>query len=137
VNKPPIILLIEDRESDALLFREALAAVSFTGDLRVAVNAREAREYMEGRGMFLDRLQFPLPNLIVCDLHMAGSATDFLKWLRDHANFKRVPVVLWSGHLGAAPMNTLFEMGGRRCFVKSADFQKLCSDVQAMLGHLN
>ena len=133
----PVILLIEDRESDVLLFRQALVSVSFKGDLRMAVNTGEARDYLEGRGIYLNRERFPIPNLIVCDLHMAGSTTDFLKWLRDHGALKHVPVVLWSGHLAAAPLNTLFETGGSRCFVKKSDFNRLCSDVEAMLGHLS
>ena len=137
MNAHSIILLIEDRESDVLLFRQALSSVSFNGDLRLAVSPCEAREYLEGHGMFSNRVRFPLPNLIVCDLHMAGSTIDFLKWLRNHGDFRRVPVVLWSGHLAAAPLNTLFETGGSRCFVKKSDFDKLCCDVQAMLAHLS
>jgi len=136
VTARSIILLIEDRESDALLFRHALTSVSFNGDLRIAMSPWEAREYLEGHGNFSNRERFPLPNLIVCDLHMAGNTIDFLKWLRSHGELKHVPIVLWSGHLAAAPMDTLFETGGSRCFVKKGDFERLCSDVQAMLAHL-
>jgi CheY-like chemotaxis protein len=137
VDVKPVILLIEDRDTDVLLFRQALSSVTFHGDLRVAVNAWEARDYLEGLGTFVDRARFPLPDLIVCDLHMAGSATDFLKWLRDHGEFRHVPVVLWSGHLGVAPLNMLLEAGGSHCFAKKSDFDRLCSDVQAMLSHLS
>ena len=132
-----VILLLEDRETDVLLFRQALTSVSFHGELQVAVSPWEAREYLEGHGIFANRARFPLPNLIVCDLHMAGSTLDFLKWLRNHGDLRHVPVVLWSGHLAAAPMNTLFETGGSRCFVKKSDFERLCCDVQAMLTHLS
>lgn len=137
VKKQPIILLIEDRESDVLLFRQALRSVSFSGDLLVAVNAWDARDHMEGRGMFVNRLDYPVPDLIVCDLQLPGGAVDFLKWLREHPNYKNVPVVLWSGHLPDAPMNTLLEAGANSCFVKTADFEKTCSDVRAILEHLS
>src|SRR3954471_10362058 len=56
MKKLPIILLIEDHESDAAQFRRALKALSFRGDLRVAVNAWDARDHLEGRGTFASQL---------------------------------------------------------------------------------
>src|SRR5688572_10374133 len=67
----PVILLIENEESDVFLFRRALSRLNFIGVVRVVGSVSEAREYLEGRGRFADRSYDPLPDLIVSDMNLS------------------------------------------------------------------
>jgi len=138
VEKRAVILLIEDDETDVFFLRRALNSLGFTGDVRVVVNAWQARDYMEGRGAYSDRTYFWTPNLVLCDLHMPGATgLDFLKWLRDHPLFQHIPLVIWSGSLTVVAANGLLQAGANACVLKTPDFKKLCANVQAMLHHLH
>ena len=52
-SRSPVVLLIENDESDVFLFRRALAKAGYTGDLRVVGSATEARAYMENTHPFI------------------------------------------------------------------------------------
>src|SRR6185503_18355058 len=125
-EKRPVILLIEDDEADVFFMRRALSSIGFAGDVRVVVNAWQARDYMEGRGKYSDRAYFPSPDLILCDLHMPGATgLDFLKWLREHPLYRQIPIVIWSGNMPEATAKGLLGAGATAYFLKTPDFEKL------------
>jgi CheY-like chemotaxis protein len=137
VKKRRVILLVEDDEGDVFFFRRALTSCKFDGDVRVVENAWEARDYIEGRGRFSDRGYFALPDLIVSDLHLPGaSGVDFVKWVREHPEYRSIPIIVWSGSRTGKELQNILAAGASAYQVKTPEFNALCQNVEAMLQHL-
>jgi CheY-like chemotaxis protein len=137
VKQSQVILLIENDEADVFFFRRALSTCHFPGVVRVVGTAWQARDYMEGRGEFKDRGYYPLPHLIVCDLHLPGaSGVDFVKWLREHPDFSALPIVVWTGSMPEKELQAVMAAGVSSYQVKTPEFKQLCERVLGMLQYL-
>ena len=136
--KTTLILLVEDVEDDVFLFRRALGALSFHGELRVVNTASEARAYFEGTGGYADRSYYPFPDLIVCDYRLRGeTGAQFLSWLQIHPDRGAIPFVLFTGSISVGKGETVVRAGARACFTKSGDFATLKQSVAEMLQHID
>ena len=137
VKQVPAILLIEDDEADIFFFRRALSSCHFPGQVRVVANAWQARNYLEGNAEFKDRNYYPLPQLIVCDLHLPGATgVEFVKWLREHESLGKIPLIIWSGSMPEQQLNEALAAGASSVFRKTPEFSRLCDGVKTMLKHL-
>ena len=133
----PVILLLENEENDVFFFRRALTALDFRGQVRVVPNTSQAREYLEGRGAFRDRLYYPLPDLIVSDLKMPGqTGIEFLQWLRTHPDYGRIPFVMFSGSALPQDREAALRDGARAFFTKSGEFTTTRERVREILAFL-
>jgi len=138
MNSPgPVILLLENDEADIFLFRRALLRVGFKGTLRVLSSVTEARSYLMGNPPFDDREYYPLPDLIVSDMNLAGeTGNDFLRWLRNSEEFGVIPFVFLSGSYLPADQTRSFELGTSGFFAKTADIQVMLDRVRNILKFL-
>ena len=98
MEKPKTVLLVEDDENDIFFFRRALKKNALPFEVHVALDGGEAQDYLTGKGKFADRERFRFPDFIITDNkmpHVAGAT--FLKWLKEHPQFRVVPTILLSG----------------------------------------
>ncbi len=87
INHKKTILLIDDDEDDCFLLGQALAAVSDNLYLNCTQNADHLLEIIESSK----------PSLIFIDLHLPKkSGLDCLKQIKNHTDYKDIPVVMWS-----------------------------------------
>jgi CheY-like chemotaxis protein len=94
----PTILFVEDNTNDVLLFRFALAQSPMQADLRVARDGHEAVKYLSGYGVFGDRTEFPMPGIVLLDLHMPGfDGLSVLRWIRRQPSLANLPVAVFTG----------------------------------------
>ncbi len=136
--KATLILLVEDVDDDVFMFRRALAALSFQGELRVVETAREARAYFEGTGKYADRSYYPFPDLIVCDYRLRGeTGAQFLSWLQTNPERGAIPFVLFTGSISIGTGETVVRAGARACFMKTGDIAMLKQSVAEMLQHID
>jgi CheY-like chemotaxis protein len=130
----PVILLIENDESDVFLFRRALAKAGYTGDLRVVGSATEARAYVENTAPFKDPLYYRQPNLIVSDFRLAGhTALEFLTWLRLQPAVAHIPVVMLSGVSSGLDPERLAKIGPRALISKTGNVAELAASLGPLL----
>jgi CheY-like chemotaxis protein len=96
------ILVAEDDENDIFLLRRAFERVGIPNPLCFVRNGQEAVDYLAGTGRFAQRDLHPLPGMLLLDLKMPWmDGFDVLRWLRDHPEFDKLPVVvLTSSKLG-------------------------------------
>lgn len=131
------ILLVEDEENDVFFFRRCLSAIDASVDVRVLTTAWEARNYIEGIGVFADRAYYPLPVLIVMDMHLPGATgLEFLRWLRNRDDMRDIPVFFLSGSMSCDALNAIVEAGARGHFVKTPNFATAKDNLSHMLKHL-
>src|SRR5580765_6473045 len=107
------ILVAEDGDIDALVFRKAFAKAGLPHAVRFVKNGQEAIDYLEGKPPFVDRQQFPKPDLIMLDLSMPDVDGFYvLKWMKS-AGRKEPPVVVLSGSGVGADKRFALSLGAR------------------------
>lgn len=91
------VLYVEDEQSDAMFMERAFAEKGLTEKLRVVDTGRVAIDYLSGSGEFADRQKYPVPSLVLLDLNLPQvSGFGVLEWIRNHPDYKRLPVVVFS-----------------------------------------
>lgn len=66
----PRLLLAEDSEDDAFLFRRSLGEASTVEIIWHAKDGQETMRYLSGEGVFVNRERYPFPDVLVLDLKM-------------------------------------------------------------------
>src|ERR1041385_9239329 len=92
------ILLVEENNDDAFLFERALRKAGLASTLHRTADGEEAINYLSGRGLFADRLRFPLPSLVFIDLKMPKiSGFDLLAWIQNEIRPRSFSTIVLTG----------------------------------------
>jgi CheY-like chemotaxis protein len=114
--------VVEDNPDDVLFVRLAFDAAKLQHPLFTVRDGRQAIEYLSGAGQYADRKQFPLPRVVFTDLKMPyADGFDLIKWMRNDAHARRVPVIVLSGSGLARDVNRSYELGANAYMVKPPD----------------
>jgi CheY-like chemotaxis protein len=115
------VLLVEDDPIAITITERNFQAAPFGTRLQVVTDGREARDYMTGKDQYADRTTYPLPDLILLDIHMPRfSGLQFLRWLREKApdEMRATPVVIVSASGLAADLNWARALGVQLILLK-------------------
>jgi CheY-like chemotaxis protein len=133
MNAEAPILLAEDEEADVLWFRRALNKAGIARPLVSVPNGRDAMHYLLGHAAFSDRVQYPLPALIVLDLKMPiADGFDVLRWLQTRVELCHLPAVVLTSSNQPADRTRALELGAREYLVKPGNPAHLLALVQGM-----
>lgn len=125
------ILLVEDDENDVFLLTRALGKSGIASPLRVASDGQQAIDYVEGRGKFADRDEFPFPYLILLDLKLPQvKGLDVLKRVRELP--ERPIVVVLSSSKNDLDITEAYRLGTNAYLSKPASFEGLVETVRAI-----
>lgn len=121
-----LILIVEDDPNDVLFLVRAFKKANVRQALRVASDGQDAIEYLSGVGRYQDRTAFPLPCLVVLDLKMPRkNGLEVLRWLREHEEFKDLPVVMVTSSNHDGDRGTALSHGVEAFHVKPVSFDQL------------
>jgi CheY-like chemotaxis protein len=119
-GRTPIILLAEDEEPDAIMFRMALEQSGLPYRLIALQDGHQIVSYLRGDLPYADRSRCPLPDLLVLDLHMPRmNGFDVLAWLAARRDFKRLPAVVLSSSREDSDVAKARQLGAADYRVKS------------------
>jgi len=119
MNDHGTILLAEDDENDAFLFRMALEEAGIPNPLSHVPDGEDAINYLAGVGIYSDRVQYPLPSLVVTDLKMHRlTGFDLLSWIQNQSPRNCPPVVVLSGSNEDSDKERALALGAVAYFVK-------------------
>jgi CheY-like chemotaxis protein len=126
------LLLIEDEETDALLFQRALDSAGIELQCEVVTNGPDAIGYLAGDGRFTDRGRFPLPALVLLDLNLPGwSGCEVLRRIRkDHG--RALAVIILTASRERRDIMSAYELGANAYVVKPGtmtDLKLLVKDL--------
>ena len=123
-----LILLVEDNEDDVFIMQNAFKKARITNPLFVAEDGREALDYLEGRGKFADRAQFPLPALVLLDLQLPQiHGLDVLKSIRANTALPPLLVVVLTSSDQESDIERAYRLGANSYLTKPTTPQKLDS----------
>lgn len=94
-GEPLTVLLVEDNPDHAELVLRTMEDCS-VGNMIVHIEDGEAAlDYLFARGRYADRVQYPLPHLMLLDLRLPKvCGLDVLKQVKEDANLRALPVVI-------------------------------------------
>src|SRR6476660_8954029 len=106
------ILLVEDSADDVFFMKRALKIAGTSASIQVAEDGQVAMDYLSGEGAFSNRIEFPLPSLILLDLRMPRvPGFEVLKWLRKKEEFSCLPVVILSSSREESDIKKAYSLG--------------------------
>ncbi|MCD6498649.1 MAG: response regulator [Deltaproteobacteria bacterium] len=121
--KEAVILLVEDNEMDVELTLDAFEHAGLTNKVQVVRNGEQALDYLMGRGEYADRVQFPMPDLVLLDLHLPGmSGQEVLTDLKTRPGLKRLPIVILTSSKQDADRLESYDNGANSFLVKPVGF---------------
>jgi CheY-like chemotaxis protein len=133
VNSHGTILLVEDDANDVFLMQRACRKVELPNPLHVVGDGDEAVDYLSGAGRYADRVQYPLPVLVLLDLKLPRKGgLEVLDWLRQEPTLRRLPVVVLTSSKEPNDVNRAYDLGANSYLVKPLGFDALLDLVRSL-----
>src|SRR5216117_1361765 len=131
-----IILLAEDNEDDITLTRKAFAKANLLNPLQVVKNGQEAINYLKGEGPYANRVEYPLPDLLLLDLKLPGlDGFDVLRWVRQQPGLSGLRVVVLTASDKIKDVNLAYQLGANSFLVKPVDFEHFVEMSKTLKGY--
>jgi CheY-like chemotaxis protein len=121
-----IILFAEDCDEDLFLCERALKQAGIHAHAYFVRDGVEAKQWLEGEGIYADRQKFPLPHLLVTDLNMPRmDGFELIRWVRCQPHLIKLPIVVLSSSNAAPDLRHAMDLGASTYIVKSPHLEKL------------
>jgi len=129
------ILLVEDEESDILIFQRTFSKAQILNPLIILESSEEAMQYLDGQGKYSDREEFPLPSLALLDLKLPRiDGYELLQWIRSRKTFQGVRLVALTGFDDERTIARALECGADAVLTKPLDLKCLVQASQMFGG---
>ena len=137
MNKSPAqILLVEDNRMDVELTLDAFREARLMNVVHVASNGTAALDYLLGRGQYLDRDAYPLPDLILLDLKLPGvDGFQVLREIKAAPILKRLPVVILTSSKEEGDRALSYDIGANSYLVKPVSFDGFLDVIRQIEGY--
>jgi CheY-like chemotaxis protein len=118
------VLVVEDDDNDLILLRRAMRKLGTVEKVMWVQDGEQACAYLNGDAHYANRIEYPLPDLLVLDQQLPGlTGLDILRWLRRQTRFDRLPVVVCSTF--APAQEIIVRRLNAACCAKSADSNEM------------
>src|SRR5688572_26914048 len=114
-----LILLVDDSNDDAVLFRHALQRAGLDNPTQVVPDVDQAIAYLEGTGPFSDRTQYPMPAILIMDVRLPNKdGFELLRWLGQRPHLRSLHVVVLTGMGDMREVSKAYQMGANSFLTK-------------------
>ena len=125
-TKTHVILSVDDNDVDGALLQRAIRRTGLPMRLFTVTEGAQAITYLAGDGIYRDRAQYPLPDLILLDIRMPKmSGLELLRWIRGIPELKKVPVLILSSSQKPEDIKVSTSIGANGYLVKPNKFDEL------------
>jgi CheY-like chemotaxis protein len=127
------ILVAEDEETDAMILQRAFHDAHLPYPLTIVPDGSHVLNYLEGAAPYANRMQCPLPSLMLLDLKMPRmNGFDVLAWLAEKPQYKEIPVIVFSSSGHASDIEKALSLGARDYQIKPLHFETLVTMVKTI-----
>jgi len=124
------ILLVEDNEGDILLTSEALEEGKFNNKLSVARDGKQAIEFLEKKGNYLDA---ETPDLILLDVNLPKkNGYQVLHHIKASDHLKRIPVIMLTTSSSPKDINQAYENYASSYITKPLEAQNFVEVIESI-----
>jgi two-component system response regulator len=128
------ILIAEDDADDRFLLQAAFEENGFSDKLYFVENGVEVLEYLNSLKVSQKERKFP--RFILLDLNMPKKdGREVLKELKQSADLKKIPVVIFSTTNNEQEMRRCYELGANSYITKPNSFESLLKTVAALRSY--
>src|SRR4051812_48247883 len=114
-----VILLVDDDEDHILLTRCAFNQAGMVNPLYVVRDGQEAIAYLEGKGIYTNRAEYPLPSLMLLDLKMPKkNGFEVLEWIRARPDLRSLKIVVLTTSADIHEVKLAYDLGANSFMVK-------------------
>jgi CheY-like chemotaxis protein len=119
-----LILLAEDDDDYVHLIRQAFARANILNPLQVVWNGEEAISYLQGEGKYINRDEYPLPELLLLDIKMPRvNGFEVLKWVRQQPSLAGLRILVLTSSDDLRDVNQAYQLGANSFLLKPHDFE--------------
>lgn len=115
MNRPPVVLMVDDDSEDIYLTRRAFKGTSWNGSFRSATDPELACELLgldDNNESSVVKDEQDKPDLIILDLNMPEiSGVELLKRIRSNKRLDGTPVVIFSTSAEEGDIQTVYSLG--------------------------
>jgi CheY-like chemotaxis protein len=112
-------LLAEDSHDDEFVFKRTMRTAGIQNPTMVVHDGVETIAYLEGKGAFNDREQFPLPAVLFLDLKMPRvDGWGVLAWLKTQPRLGRMLVVVLTQWEETTHLAQAYSLGAHSFLIK-------------------
>lgn len=131
--KDIFILIAEDDADDRFLLQAAFEENGFKDTLQFVENGVEVLDFLHN---LTNKEDAALPRFILLDLNMPKKdGREVLKELKQHAQFKKIPIVIFSTTNNEQEMRRCYELGANSYITKPNSFEGLLKTVAALRSY--
>jgi CheY-like chemotaxis protein len=114
-----VILVAEDEETDAMLLRMSAEQAGLSQPIIFVADGKELVSYLQGDPPYANRLQHPLPAIILLDLKMPRmNGFEVLLWLSNRPALKHIPAIVLSSSCSLEDVARARALGASEYYTK-------------------
>ena len=133
---PLPVLYVEDDDNDALLMRRAWTWVGVENPLQVVKDGEEAVRYLSGVEPYANRIDHPLPCLVLLDLKMPKiTGLDVLTWIRSQSLLLGLRVIIFSASRQPVDINAAHALRIDAYIVKPGSYEEWVAMVDNLQAY--
>lgn len=122
----PVILVVEDDESDIIFLKRAFEKIKLPYRVCYAETGRRAVDYLSGADAYADRSSCPVPTHVLMDLKLPEkSGLEVLEWMRSRPELQGIHVSILTSSSENRDLRRARELGAECYLVKPMSFAVL------------
>ena len=128
-----VILLVEDSPDDVALTMRAFKRSHVMNTIEVARDGVDALDFLFARGAFAERVEKPLPTLVILDLKLPRlDGLGVLKAIRAEPRTQLLPVVILTSSKEEQDLISGYSLGANSYVRKPVDFNEFLEAVKIL-----
>ncbi|MBB6611849.1 response regulator [Pontibacter sp. Tf4] len=131
--KSIVILIADDDAEDRMLVKEALEESRLNNHIEFVENGEELLDYLNNKGKFADKHQYPTPGLILLDLNMPKKdGREALKDIKAQDHLRMIPVVVLTTSKAEEDILRTYDLGVSSFITKPVTFSSLVDVMKTL-----
>jgi CheY-like chemotaxis protein len=127
------ILLADDDAEDRMLIIDALEESRLKNKIREVENGEELMQYLQNKGKYSDKDEYPLPGIILLDLNMPKKdGREALKEIKANKKLRSIPIIILTTSKAEEDILKTYDLGVNSYITKPVTFKAMVDVMKAL-----